>query len=116
MNQNLNVSRVDVIESRNQEAVIAISISRMRGNLPHIAEHFLKVSHQRLVHQVAVRQKVLVVRRIVIVTLQRKMIMEQAIPRKTTHIILMMMDMMISIWMGTMIMIDTITTVIMQRA
>lgn len=110
----LSALNLGVIISRHQEAVIVIYISHIAASLLHPELPPTVIKHpedpRRAARELPVVIRVTPVQQVLhtVIAVQRRA------QQKRNHMSLMMMDMMISIWMGIMIMTDIVRTVIMR--
>lgn len=105
----LNALRLDVIISRLLEAVIVICINHILEAVRHIA-----IIHQAVLLKVvqAVLAAVIVINQTQHITHLIAVALKKVLRQKRVLMILMMMDMMTSIWMEIMTMTDTTVIVI----
>ena len=107
----LSALRQDVIISRQVEVVIVICINHILEAVRHIAARHTVIIHQAVLLKV-VQAQVDLVAVIVINQAQQiihliAVVLKKVLRQKRVLMILMMMDMMISIWMEIMTMTDT---------
>ena len=107
----LNVLRLDVIISRLVEAVIVICINHILEVVLHIVARHTAIIHQavllKVVQAQAVQAAVIVINQIQQIINLIAVVLKKVLRKKRVLMILMMMDMMISIWMEIMTMTDT---------
>lgn len=104
-----------VIISRLVEAVIIICINHIREAVHHIVARYIAINHPAVLLKViqAVQDQVVVTvkNQIQTINLRIVVVLRKVLRQRRVHMVLMMMDMMTSIWMEIMTMTDTIVIV-----
>lgn len=118
------VSRMAAITRLHQEVTIVTFTNHIHivENLPHMEVPLIAVNHQALLpvlRREVQRAAIITVNQaqqthLLIVAEEKIVLRQKAVLRRAVHMILMMMDMMISTWMMIMITTDMTMTVIMQ--